>query len=230
MQYHAIPCTTMHYHAIPCNIMQYNAIPCNIMQYHASLITADGAYHCPVGSIWLFLSFISPAFLKCRIYLCFRSFLSEKKSSTFTFNKEVNLQHEWSTGWPSETDETNICQVKLQIERTLPVWYVSNMKSADKKCFPMFCPLAQSCRRLGNGSNTTTNRTDNFITMYARFPCFQDFINPMQGSLANYWFVLPGTWRVESLRKKYGTQELRCWERVINSLTLYPAIFHDVSL
>ena len=51
MQYHAIPCNTMQYHAIPCNTMQYNAIPCNTMQYHASLITADGAYHCPVGSI-----------------------------------------------------------------------------------------------------------------------------------------------------------------------------------
>ena len=51
MQYHVIPCNTMQYHAIPCNTMQYNAIPCNTMQYHASLMTADGAYHCPVGSI-----------------------------------------------------------------------------------------------------------------------------------------------------------------------------------
>ena len=50
MQYHAIQCNTMQYHAIPCNIMQYHAIPCNTMQYHASLIIADGAYHCPVGS------------------------------------------------------------------------------------------------------------------------------------------------------------------------------------
>ena len=25
------------------------------MQYHASLLTADGAYHCPVGSKWPFL-------------------------------------------------------------------------------------------------------------------------------------------------------------------------------
>ena len=75
MQYHAIPCNTMHYHAIPCNTvqyhavpcntvqphaiscntMQYHAIPCNTMQYHASLITANGAYHFPVGSIWPFL-------------------------------------------------------------------------------------------------------------------------------------------------------------------------------
>ena len=44
MQYHAIPCNTS-------NTMQYSAIQCNTMQYHASLITADGAYHCPVGSI-----------------------------------------------------------------------------------------------------------------------------------------------------------------------------------
>ena len=51
MQYHSIPCNTMQYHAIICNTMQYHAIQCNTMQYHASLITADGAYHCPVGSI-----------------------------------------------------------------------------------------------------------------------------------------------------------------------------------
>merc|ERR1712067_46894 len=51
MQYHAIPCNTMQYHATPCICMQYHAIPCNTMQYYATLITADGAYHCPVGSI-----------------------------------------------------------------------------------------------------------------------------------------------------------------------------------
>ena len=51
MQYHAISCNTMPYHAISCNTMQYHATPCNTMQNHASLITADGAYHCPVGSI-----------------------------------------------------------------------------------------------------------------------------------------------------------------------------------
>ena len=40
--------------------MQYHAIPCNTMQYHGTLITADGAYHCPVGSIMaiFFLSII----------------------------------------------------------------------------------------------------------------------------------------------------------------------------
>ena len=54
MQNHAMPCKTMPYHAIPCNIIQYHAIPCNTIQYHACLITADGAYHCPVGSIWPF--------------------------------------------------------------------------------------------------------------------------------------------------------------------------------
>ena len=54
MQYHAIPCITMQYYAIQCNTMHYPAKPCNTMHYHASLITADGAYHCPVGSIWPF--------------------------------------------------------------------------------------------------------------------------------------------------------------------------------
>ena len=61
MQYHAIPCNTMPYHAIPCNTMQYNAMPCYTMQYHSSLITADGAYHCPVGSIMaIFFIFKQP--------------------------------------------------------------------------------------------------------------------------------------------------------------------------
>ena len=46
----------MQNHAIPCNTMQYNAIPCNTMQYHASWITADGAYHCPVGSLMAIFS------------------------------------------------------------------------------------------------------------------------------------------------------------------------------
>merc|ERR1712143_72658 len=58
MQYHVIPCDTMQYYAIPCNTMQYHAIPCNTMQYHASLITADGAYHCPVGSIMAIFKYI----------------------------------------------------------------------------------------------------------------------------------------------------------------------------
>merc|ERR1711873_199784 len=40
----------MQYHAIPCNTMQYNVI------HHASLITPDGAYHCPVGSIMAIFS------------------------------------------------------------------------------------------------------------------------------------------------------------------------------
>merc|ERR1711952_626161 len=56
MQYHAIQCKTMQYHAKPCHTMQYYAISCNTMQYHASLITADGAYHCPVGSIMAIVS------------------------------------------------------------------------------------------------------------------------------------------------------------------------------
>ena len=58
MQYHAIPCNTMQYYAIPCSTMQYCALRCNTMQYHASLITADGAYHCPVSSIRPFLKML----------------------------------------------------------------------------------------------------------------------------------------------------------------------------
>ena len=54
MQYHAMPCTNMQYHAVPCNTMQYHTIQCNTMQYHACLITADRAYHFPVGSLWPF--------------------------------------------------------------------------------------------------------------------------------------------------------------------------------
>ena len=41
----------MQYHVVQCNTVQHHAIPCITMQYHASLITADGAYHSPVGSI-----------------------------------------------------------------------------------------------------------------------------------------------------------------------------------
>merc|ERR1711952_3324 len=62
MQYHAVPCNTMQYHTIPCNPKQYNAIPCNTMQYHASLITADGAYHCPVGSIMAIFSSVRSSY------------------------------------------------------------------------------------------------------------------------------------------------------------------------
>ena len=70
MQYHVVPCNTMQYHAIPCNTMKYHAIPCNTMQYHASLITTDGAYHCPVGSTLPFFTLtVSP-----RIFSSFGAF------------------------------------------------------------------------------------------------------------------------------------------------------------
>ena len=62
MQYHAIPCNTMQNHAKPCNTMQYHAIPCNTMQYHGTLITADGAYHCPVGSIMAIFSSVRSSY------------------------------------------------------------------------------------------------------------------------------------------------------------------------
>merc|ERR1712240_913738 len=62
MQYHAIPCNTMQYHAIQCNTMQYHAIPCNTMQYNGTLITADRAYHCPVGSIMAIFSSVRSSY------------------------------------------------------------------------------------------------------------------------------------------------------------------------
>ena len=42
--------------------MQYHAIPCNTMQYHGTLITADGAYHCPVGSIMAIFSSVRSSY------------------------------------------------------------------------------------------------------------------------------------------------------------------------
>merc|ERR1712012_1184956 len=62
MQYLAIPCNTMQYHAIQCNAMQYNAMTCYTMQYHGTLITADGAYHCPVGSIMAIFSSVRSSY------------------------------------------------------------------------------------------------------------------------------------------------------------------------
>merc|ERR1711952_174930 len=55
-------CKVVQYHAIPCNTMQNHAIPCNTMPYHASLITADGAYHCPVGSIMAIFSSVRSSY------------------------------------------------------------------------------------------------------------------------------------------------------------------------
>ena len=63
----------MQYYAIPSNTMQYHAMPCNTMQCHDSLITADGAYHCPVGSIrpffiltaWQDINFCGPEKENC---------------------------------------------------------------------------------------------------------------------------------------------------------------------
>ena len=67
----AVPCNTMQYHAIPYNTLQYYAIQCNTLQYHASLIKADGAYHCPVGSIWLFLYETDFTLAPITEYVCF---------------------------------------------------------------------------------------------------------------------------------------------------------------
>merc|ERR1711873_195576 len=44
---------TLAYSGILWHTLAYSCIQCIIS---ASLMTADGAYHCPVGSIWLFLA------------------------------------------------------------------------------------------------------------------------------------------------------------------------------
>ena len=51
--------------------MQYHAIPCNTMQYHGTLLTADGAYHCPVGSI-MAIFYVIMFYLQ--LYLCYLIF------------------------------------------------------------------------------------------------------------------------------------------------------------
>ena len=88
MQYNAIQCTTMQYHAIPCNTMQYYAIQCNTMQYHASLITADGAYHCPVGSIMAIFSSVRSSYSHPDLLLIHHPTFSDHTGPrhwTFTF-------------------------------------------------------------------------------------------------------------------------------------------------
>merc|ERR1711952_249527 len=96
MQYHAIPCNTMQYNAIPCNTMQYHAIPCNTMQYHAiqcndmlyheTLITADGAYHCPVGSIMAIFSSVRSSKSHPDLLVTHLHFFRPHGSSTLDFH------------------------------------------------------------------------------------------------------------------------------------------------
>merc|ERR1711978_866976 len=62
--WHTLPYSGMFWHTLAYSgilwhTLAYSGIQCIIS---ASLITADGAYHCPVGSIWLF--FISYSFSK----------------------------------------------------------------------------------------------------------------------------------------------------------------------
>ena len=78
LQYHSIPFNTTHWHTLnsiqyntiqyhtkSCNTMQYHAISCNTMQYYASLISADGAYLRPVGSMMAFLQYVWEVLGRC---------------------------------------------------------------------------------------------------------------------------------------------------------------------
>ena len=63
-------------HPIPCNTMQFYALQCNTMQYHSSFITADGAYHCPVGSkMAIFVKVTVTLEIMTKIYNFYLSFL-----------------------------------------------------------------------------------------------------------------------------------------------------------
>ena len=109
MQYHAIPCNTIQYnaipyntmqkHAIPCNTMQYHAIPCNTMQYHASLITADGAYHCPVGSIMAIFSSVRSSNSHPDLLVIHPHFFRSHRSSTLDFHFLSHLGMTWAILW-----------------------------------------------------------------------------------------------------------------------------------
>ena len=100
MQYRSIPCNTMQYHAIPYNTLQCNAIPCNAMQYHASIITANGRYHCPVGSIM--------------------PFLAKKKATSYVFSKLKYLV--WRYGrvnfWTNFKSAWDFVQLLDLVEKT----------------------------------------------------------------------------------------------------------------
>merc|ERR1711952_216036 len=79
----------MQYHAISCNTMQYHAIPCNTMQYHGTLITADGAYHCPVGSIMAIFSSVRSSYSHPDLLLIHHPpphFFRSHRSSTLDFH------------------------------------------------------------------------------------------------------------------------------------------------
>merc|ERR1711873_179349 len=88
MQYHAIPCTTMQYNAMTCYTMQYHEIPCNTMQYHGTLITADGAYHCPVCSIMAIFSSVRSSYSHPDLLLITThpTFSDTHRSSTLDFH------------------------------------------------------------------------------------------------------------------------------------------------
>ena len=55
------------------------------MQYCASLITADGAYHCPVGSTWPFFSQQQAAWILFLVLSVHKNIISYQKTVACTF-------------------------------------------------------------------------------------------------------------------------------------------------
>ena len=138
--------------------MQLHAITCNTMQYHACLITADGAYHCPVGSIWLFFIYnISPAF-----HLWIYRFLLFLNFNLVIFSAE-HCAGEVST----RTVQLFISQY-IYASFSLQCWFVFHsekdisMQHQDcmivnkRACFKSnYCGVLFSCERIEQAENQT---------------------------------------------------------------------------
>ena len=163
MQYHAILCNTTQYHAIPCNTIQYYAILCKTMQYHASLITADGAYHCPVGSIMaIFMILLLFGNFKGIFQSIFWIFLISQQlqyalqALMFIYYVPVNRKLIYtSVTFPlfvQESRRTNICLIALIVVCCLlPYFYQRLCITLKETCLTLFwyvmiahCPKLKS--------------------------------------------------------------------------------------
>ena len=71
--------------------MQYHAIPCNTLQYHASLITADGAYYCPVGSIMAIFSSVRSSYSNPDLLLITTTTTTPLFQITTVLDKNIGL-------------------------------------------------------------------------------------------------------------------------------------------
>ena len=109
--------------------MQYHAIPCNTMHRHTLFITADGAYHCPVGSIWPFYS---------------RQVVLKKETA---FSRE-NLHDFASSVVSSEDSVQPICDLLFHLVRLDPIQEIHLMLPDYILAIKMSCPIPSQNSRL----------------------------------------------------------------------------------